>query len=281
MARAGLLDVHRDERRPAAARASAPSRRATATSRDGRARAAARSSPAPPRPRPRRDRRRRRRPEEAVVSIDARAHHAVRGAGHRAAPRQRRHRPDHPGAVPEDHDAAPGSARTCSPTGGSTPPGRRRPDFILNAPAARGRGGAGGGLELRVRQLARARAVGARRLRLPRGRRRVVRRHLQAERAEERPAADRAAGRRSTRRCWPRVAAQPGPRHRRGPRRAGRHAAGRPARRSRSTRSRASACWPAWTRSATCSGRQEAIAAFEARRGGASLDRTGRHGRPE
>ena len=49
-----LLDVHRDERRSAAARASTRSAPATATSKDGRARAAARSSPArspPPPPR--------------------------------------------------------------------------------------------------------------------------------------------------------------------------------------------------------------------------------------
>ena len=46
VARGRLLDVHRDERRPAVSRASTRSARATATSRGGRARAAARSSPA-------------------------------------------------------------------------------------------------------------------------------------------------------------------------------------------------------------------------------------------
>ena len=46
VARGRLLDVHRDERRPADARASTRSARPTATSRAARARAAARSSPA-------------------------------------------------------------------------------------------------------------------------------------------------------------------------------------------------------------------------------------------
>ena len=46
VARVGLLDVHRDERRPADARASTRSARRTATSRGARARAAGRSWPA-------------------------------------------------------------------------------------------------------------------------------------------------------------------------------------------------------------------------------------------
>ena len=47
--------------------------------------------------------------------------------------------------------------------------------------------------QLRLRQLARARAVGARRLRLSRGDRAVVRGHLLQQLLQERPAADRAA----------------------------------------------------------------------------------------
>ena len=46
--------------------------------------------------------------------------------------------------------------------------------------------------QFRLRQLARARAVGAARLRLPRGDRAVVRRHLLQQLLQERPAADRA-----------------------------------------------------------------------------------------
>ena len=96
---------------------------------------------------------------------------------------------------------------TCSPTGGPTRTGGRVPDFVLNHAGRRdGARGARGRMELRLRQLARARAVGARRFRVPRGRRRVVRRHLPAERPEERPAAHRSSRRplhaaRSSRTC--------------------------------------------------------------------------------
>ena len=94
----------------------------------------------------------------------------------------RRHRPDHPEAVPEAHRAhrlrrvpllrlAQGSGVRAEPAGGE---GRANPD---RRP------------ELRLRLVARARAVGARGLRLRCDRRAVVRRHLPAELAQDRAAA--------------------------------------------------------------------------------------------
>ena len=74
--------------------------------------------------------------------------------------------------------------------------GNPKPDFILNQPRVAGRAGAAGGRQFRLRQLARARSLGADPVRLPRGDQHLVRRHLQAELAEEFAAADRgAAGR--------------------------------------------------------------------------------------
>ena len=69
--------------------------------------------------------------------------------------------------------------------------GQPKPDFVLNQPGAAGRGGPRRGRQLRLRLVARARAVGAPRLRLPRRRQHVDRRHLPQQRAQERPAADR------------------------------------------------------------------------------------------
>ena len=57
--------------------------------------------------------------------------------------------------------------------------------------------------ELRLRLVARARAVGARGLRLQGDRRAVVRRHLLRELHQDRAAAGPAAGRRRARRSWP------------------------------------------------------------------------------
>ena len=115
------------------------------------------------------------------------------------ADRQHRHRPDHPGAVPEDHfERGPG-----------------RPAFLRLALRRRGQAEAGfhpehsreakaradsaGGRQLRLRQFARARALGADAVRIPRGDQHLVRRHLQAEFAEEFAAADRGAARRPRR----------------------------------------------------------------------------------
>ena len=97
MAPRRLLDVPRHEPRRAQARATAAPRPRTATSRGGRARARARTWSAPRWPPPPRS------PATSPTrgsSADARA--AQRhGEGRGARPRRRRHRPDHPEAVPE------------------------------------------------------------------------------------------------------------------------------------------------------------------------------------
>ncbi len=70
----------------------------------------------------------------------------------------------------------------------------RNPDFVLNEPRYQGASILLARAQFRLRQLARARAVGAARLRLPRADRAVVRRHLLQQLLQERAAADRAAG---------------------------------------------------------------------------------------
>ena len=100
-----------------------------------------------------------------------------------ARPRQRRHRRDHPEAVPEVDQAHRASARTCSTRGATSTTASRawttrtrplNPDFVLNQPRYQGAQILLARAQLRLRQLARARAVGARRLRLPRDHRAVV-----------------------------------------------------------------------------------------------------------
>ncbi len=119
-----------------------------------------------------------------------------------AGPRERRHRRDHPEAVPEVDPARPASARTCSTSGATwTAASRARttaarkpnPDFVLNQPRYAGRVDPAGAQELRLRLVARARAVGAGPVRLPRHHRAELRRHLLQQQLQERPAADRAA----------------------------------------------------------------------------------------
>ena len=56
------------------------------------------------------------------------------------------------------------SASTCSPTGATTRAARRQPDFVLNQPEAAGLRDSRRRPQLRLRLLARARAVGAARL---------------------------------------------------------------------------------------------------------------------
>ena len=87
---------------------------------------------------------------------------------------------------------------------------RRRAEAGLRAQPAggAGRAGAGRGRQLRLRLVARARAVGAARLRLPRRRQHVDRRHLPQQRAQERPPADR----RRRRRLHAKLLAAPGAR---------------------------------------------------------------------
>ena len=116
-----------------------------------------------------------------------------------AADRQHRYRPDHPGALPEDDFEGGPRATSSSATGATTPTGNPKPDFILNQPEAQGRADSAGRRQLRLRQLARARAVGADAVRLPRRDQHLVRRHLQGQLAEEFAAADRRAAGRSRR----------------------------------------------------------------------------------
>ena len=73
-----------------------------------------------------------------------------------------------------------------------TPDGKPNPDFVLNQPRYKGASILRGGEKFRLRIVARARAVGARRLRLPRRHRALVRRHLFQQLREEWPADGRA-----------------------------------------------------------------------------------------
>jgi predicted small secreted protein len=97
----------------------------------------------------------------------------TRGA---ARPRQRRHRRDHPEAVPEV-DQAFGlwsqpvrrmALSGCRRAGQDNSQRPQNPTFVLNQPRYPGRTDPADARELRLRQLARARALGARGLRLPR-----------------------------------------------------------------------------------------------------------------
>ena len=63
-------------------------------------------------------------------------HHPL--AHGRAAARQHRHRPDHPGALPDHDHARRAWASSCSPTGATTRRRSRSPDFVLNQPEAQG-----------------------------------------------------------------------------------------------------------------------------------------------
>ena len=119
-----------------------------------------------------------------------------------ARPRERRHRRDHPEAVPEVDQAVglrPQPVRRMAlPRSGRARHRQREAAAQSEVRAERGtlpgRIDPARAAQLRLRQLARARAVGARRLRLSRGHRAVVRRHLLQQLLQERPAADGAAG---------------------------------------------------------------------------------------
>ena len=188
-----LLDVPRHEPGHPRRRASAAPRPRTATSRAGRGAAAARTWSARSWPRRRRSRatsstRARRRCRHEALSPRARA-------GRGARPRGRRHRPDHPEAVPEA-DRAHRLRRSSSSSTGASTTTARPPDFELNDPRAAGAKILLAGHELRLRLVARARRLGAAGLRL-RGRdRALVRRHLRDELPQDRARPDRApAGR--------------------------------------------------------------------------------------
>ena len=72
--------------------------------------------------------------------------------------------------------------------------GAEKPDFVLNQPAYRAARDRGGGAQFRLRLVARERGLGAVRLRLPRGDRAELRRHLPQQLLQERLAAGGAAG---------------------------------------------------------------------------------------
>ena len=196
----GLLDVHRHERRHACAPASTSSAPATAISKAARAgRAHVAREPA--------DRRRRRgrgrdHRSARVPRANAWNRSALITLAHRrAAAHRHRHRPDHPRALPDDDDEG-ASASTLFADWRYDADGAPKPDFALNRPESRRLRDPGRGRQLRLRLLARARALGAARLRHPRGDQHLDRRHLPQQRAEERPAAGR--GRRDDPRagCW-------------------------------------------------------------------------------
>ena len=77
--------------------------------------------------------------------------------------------------------------------------GSPKPDFVLEQAGSQGRADAGGRRQFRLRQLARACAVGADAVRIPGRDQHFLRGHLQRQFAEERPVADRGAGRCSRR----------------------------------------------------------------------------------
>ena len=114
----------------------------------------------------------------------------ITGPRRRPGPRRRRHRPDHPQAVPQARGAH-----------GLRPvPLLRLGQGARLGPAAPTRSSCRA--ELRLRLEPRARALGARGLRLPRGHRAELRRHLPLELHEDRAAAGRArAGRGAG--AWP------------------------------------------------------------------------------
>ena len=88
---------------------------------------------------------------------------------------------------------------------------RADPAFVLNDPAYAGASDPGRRPRVRHRLVAGARRVGVAGLRLPGGRRPVVRRHLPRQRAQGRPAAGGAAGRSWSRSCGTSSRSDPGP----------------------------------------------------------------------
>ena len=59
--------------------------------------------------------------------------------GDPAARGERRHRPDHPRALPQDDREVRASRARCSATGATTPTGSPKPDFVINQPEMQGR----------------------------------------------------------------------------------------------------------------------------------------------
>ena len=163
-------------RRPA----SAAPRPRTATSRGARAAAARTHLVSPADGRRRRDRGAlRRHPRLELSAMEPIT--IVTGRRHRARPRRRRHRPDHPQAVPQARRAHRLRRVPLLRLGARSPAGTCPRNPILVA-----------GRNFGCGSLARARAVGAGGLRLPRDRRAELRRHLLLQLHEDRAAAGRA-----------------------------------------------------------------------------------------
>ena len=68
---------------------------------------------------------------EPYTTFSSRAHPAARG--------ERRHRPDHPRALPQDDREVGPRRAPCSTTGATTPTAVPSPDFVLNRPEMQGR----------------------------------------------------------------------------------------------------------------------------------------------
>ena len=184
VARVRLLDVPRHERRHSSTPASTASAPATATSRGGRASARARCSRARLRRRRRGARSRHRPARVPRLSPAPQDSHTEHGTDHthqvadgRPAVHQHRHRPDHSGPLPDHH--GPRGPRRVAVRRLALRRGRPA-EARLRAEPAGGAGlpGAGRRPQLRLRLVARARAVGAARLRLPRRHQHRDRRHL-------------------------------------------------------------------------------------------------------
>ena len=177
-----------------------------------------------------------------------------------AAPQQRRHRPDHPGGLPQ---AGHPHRLRGRPVRGLA----QRPDFVLNRPEYAARLGARRRPRLRHRLVARARRVGAAELRLQGRDLAALRRHLPRQLRQGRAASPRRSTRRSCSGCGTTSRTSPA---RRSPSTSRRARCG-PA--TASTRSRtpststttpAGGCSRASTTSASRSAHDDDIAAYEA-----------------
>ncbi len=122
-------------------------------------------------------------------------------AHRRPAGDQHRHRPDHPGPLPAHHGAR-GSGQAAVRRLALHGRWRAARGFSAQPTGRRGLPDSRGRTQLRLRFLARTRALGAARLRLPRRDQHRDRRYLPQQLAEERAAADRRRTRPTPPGCW-------------------------------------------------------------------------------